>query len=170
MQAERRPGEIIRDLANAWRGKPDEEVLAALHAIPPLADEHDATWEDEAYWVAVAYPYLALADVVAERGLCRGMSLLLERASFGDPGEIMRGLRHNLEAIAKPDWEILTDVCLLAARSERRGTRLWAIDQLVVLDDPRAKPVFEEALHDGSEEIRSLAEVGLARLAASRQH
>ena len=42
--------------------------------------------------------------------------------------------------------------------------RLWAIDELAILDDPRAKPLFEEAARDASENIRWRAENGLKRL------
>src|SRR5688572_29865330 len=98
MQAEPTSHEIIRGMAEAWRGRPDEDVLAALRSIPPLVDEDDASWNDNAYWMGVAYPYLALAGVAAERRLLPAIGLLLERACFGDPGETMRGLRHDLEA------------------------------------------------------------------------
>lgn len=166
----RKPTQIIKDLVTTWEGKPDQEVLAALRALPPLSDEDDPCWRDQGYWMAVAYPYLALADVVAVRRLRPAIELLLERACFGDPGEIMRGLRHNLEAIVDPEWNVLADLCLAAARSTRRGTRLWAIDELVVLDDPRAAPVFEEAARDESEAVRSLGEIGLERLAGLDEH
>jgi hypothetical protein len=53
----------------------------------------------------------------------------------------MRGLRHSLEAIFNPDWNALADICIDAAKSPRLGTKLWAIDQLIVLEDPRARPV-----------------------------
>ena len=55
----------------------------------------------------------------------------------------MRGLRHDLEAIVNPNWSVLADACLDAARSPRLGTRLWAIDELIRLEDPRARPLHE---------------------------
>jgi hypothetical protein len=42
---------------------------------------------------------------------------------------------------------------------------LWAISELAILDDVRAKPVFEEAVKTGPHEIRLQAESGLKRLA-----
>ena len=51
------------------------------------------------------------------------------------------------------------------AISARRGTRLWSIDELAVLDDERARPIFERALQDDSPQVRMLAEIGLERLA-----
>lgn len=163
MGAEKRPHQIIAELVAAYADRSDADVLADLAAIPPLADEDDPRWRTDAYW-QVAYRYVALGDIAASRRLTDAIVLLLERASYGDPGEIMRGLRHSLEAIVNPDWSALADICLAACRSSRPGTRLWAMDQLTVLDDPRAKPVFEEALDSARPDIRSVAEIGLHRL------
>jgi hypothetical protein len=77
---------------------------------------------------------------------------------------MMRGLRHALERIFDPDWAALADVCIELSTSKRPGTRLWAIHQLMILDDPRARPVFVSALHDEMGEIRNIAAVGLQRL------
>ncbi len=90
--------------------------------------------------------------------------LLLDRACYGDPGEMFRGLRHALEAIVNPRWSELADIGLEAARSERVGTRLWAIAQLAVLEDERARPVFEESIRSDPHEICWWAEMGLKRL------
>jgi hypothetical protein len=166
MSTQEAPHEIIARLADGLLHASDAEVLSVLAALPPLADESDPCWDDQAYWIDVAYRYVALADVAARRRLRAAIRPLLDRACYGDPGEIMRGLRHQLEAIVNPDWAALADVCLEAARSNRLGTRLWAIDQLAVLDDPRARPVFEEALRSESEEIQQSARIGLRRLGA----
>jgi hypothetical protein len=48
--------------------------------------------------------------------------------------------------------------------SKRPGTRLWAINQLMILDDPRACDVFDRALHDEVAEVREIAAMGLQRL------
>jgi hypothetical protein len=165
MAHERMPHEIIAALVAARASRTGKEILAELAALPPLADEDDPCWAGKKYWQRVAYPYIALADVAAARRLRRAIKLLLDRACYGDPGEIMRGLRHGLEAIVTPDWSYLATVCLKAARSPRLGTRLWAIDELAILDDPRAKPVFEEAMRTAPERIREIAEIGLERLA-----
>jgi hypothetical protein len=107
---------------------------------------------------------LALSKVAAERRLRAAVRLLLERACYGDPGEIMRGLRHPCERIFNPDWAGLADVCIELSASKRLGTRIWAIHQLMILDDPRAREVFERAMHDENAEIRGNAETGLQRL------
>ena len=164
MTEELLPFQIIERMVKDRRSSSDEEILHELSSLPPLADESDKLWEGEDYWNQVAYPYLALADVAAERRLRPAIGLLLERASFGDPGEIMRGLRHNLEAIANPDWDILADECLQAAQSKRPGTRLWAINELAILGDARAKPVCEAAIAEGPDELRQAAELALERL------
>ena len=165
MSDERMPYQIIAEMAAARSSRTDDEILAELAALPPLADETDPCWASEDYWHRAAYPYLALVDVTATRRLRPAIKLLLDRACYGDPGEIMRGLRHGLEAIVAPDWPSLADICLDAARSTRLGTRLWALAELPVLEDPRAKPIFDEAVKNGPKEIRWRAEIGLKRLA-----
>jgi hypothetical protein len=164
MADQRKPHEIIAELVAVRRSRSDAEILAELAALPPLSDESDPSWDDPAYWRQVAYPYVALGDLAAERRLRPAILLLLDRACYGDPGEIMRGLRHICEAIVNPDWGALTAICLEAAKGERPGTRLWAIAQLAILDDPSAEPVFEQAIREGPNEIRWRAEIGLERL------
>ena len=96
------------------------------------------------------------------------MRPLLDRACYGDPGEIMRGLRHTLEAIMDPDWTALADICMDAARSERPGTMLWAVAQLLVLDDERARPLLQKLQTSEREEIRWRAEAAIQRLDEQR--
>ena len=144
MAHERSPYQIIQDNVTARQSRTDDEVLAELAALPPLADEGDRCWGEDEYWQGVVYPYLALTDIAAARRLRPAIRLLLDRACYGDPGEIMRGLRHCLEAIVNTKWSELTEICLEAVQSPRLGTRLWAIDELIVLDDTRAEPIFRE--------------------------
>jgi hypothetical protein len=154
----------IRELAAQRTARSDTEILAEIEALAPLADEADAAWDDERYWRDVAYLYVALSDVAAERKLRPAVRLLLERACNGDPGEMMRGMRHAFEGIFNPDWAALGDVCMELAGSKRAGTRMWAMDQLMILNDPRARPVFEQALGDNVESVRISASAGLERL------
>lgn len=167
MAAPESPGESINRLAASTRALADDEILARLEALPPLADEDDPTWNSADYWQRVAYPYLALGDVAAERKLRRAARLILERACYGDPGEIMRGLRHSLEAIFNPDWAALADEYLAVARAKRLGTRMWAIAGLAVVDDPRAVVVFEASVREDPDDISSSARIGLKRLGRS---
>lgn len=164
MAARPKPHEIIAGMVASHAGASDAQVLAAIAALAPLEDESSARWNDDAYWHAAAYPFVALADVAALRKLRPAIRLLLDRACFGDPGELMRGLRHGFEAIVNPDWAALADICMAACASARPGTRLWALEELAILEDPRARPLFEQALHDRLEEIRSAARSGLERL------
>jgi hypothetical protein len=142
----------------------DERVLAELAAVEPLPDESDPRWNDDHFWFIIAYRFLGLGEVAALRKLRPAVRLMLERACYGDPGETMRGLRHTFEAIYKPDWKSLADEYLVLARAPRLGTRLWAIDGLIVVDDARAIPVFEESVREDPEDIRWRAEIGLERL------
>jgi len=164
MPSEKRPHELIQDLAAERANWSDADVVAEIEQLPPLADEDDPVWNDNGYWINFAYRYLALGDVAAERHLRPAVRLLLERACNGDPGEIMRGLRHVSERIFNPDWAALADVCIELSASKRPGTRLWAIHQLMILDDPRARRVFNNALHDEIDEIRRIAASGVQRL------
>jgi hypothetical protein len=162
------PVETINRVAAELRPLTDAEFLARLESLPALADEGDPAWKSEDYWQRAAYPYVAYADVAAERKLRRAVRPLLERACYGDPGEIMRGLRHPLEAIFNPDWSALADEYLAVARGDRLGTRMWAIAGLAVIDDPRAAAVFEASLREDPGDISSFAEIGLKRLARRR--
>ena len=142
----------------------DAQIIAKLESVPALADEDDPVWDGEEYWRAPAEVYLALSDISATRRLRPSIRLLLERACYGDPGEMMRGLRHRLEAIVAPDWDCLADICLDLAKSPRKGTRLWAINQLAILEDPRAQSLFERSIGTEPSWISEAAALGLERL------
>jgi hypothetical protein len=161
---EPRPFEIIAAMARERSGRTDQQILDELQALPPLADEDDADWKEPSYWTRVAYPYLALAQIAGERRLRAAVRPLLDHACFGDPGEIMRDLRHVLEAIMNPDWRALADMCIDAAQSDRRGTVLWAVDQLLALDDERARPLLQALAGSEHDEIGARAQSALRRL------
>jgi hypothetical protein len=148
-------------MASAQHCLSDQQVLAELAAIPPLADEDDPCWDREDYWQQVAYLYLALWKIARERRLRAAIPLMLERACYGDPGEIIRSLCHALEAIVAPNYGELSEPCLAAARSPRPGARLWAIFLLKRLREPRALPVFEQVMKDPAARVREEAEMGL---------
>jgi hypothetical protein len=163
------PANTIAAVVAAMAATSDEKVLADLAAVEPLPDECDSRWSDDAFWSTVAYRFLGLAEVAALRKLRPAVHLILERACYGDPGATMRGLRHTFEAIYTPDWKSLADEYLALARAPRLGTRLWAIDSLTVVDDPRAIPAFEESVREDPEKIRWRAEIGLKRLLQPEQ-
>lgn len=164
MPPEKLPHELIRDLVVERASRSDADIVAELQQLPPLADEVGTVWDEQSHWWGVANLYVALGDVAAERKLRPAVRLLLERACNGDPGEMMRGMRHSFEAVFNPDWKALADVCMELCRSPRQGTRVWASHQLMILDDPRAEKLFESALHDENEWVRSHAAAGLRRL------
>ncbi len=166
MADERTPYQIIDDLTTARARLSDDEVLAELTAIPPLADESDPCWDDDGYWHLVAFPYLALWNVAAERQLRAAVPLILDRACFGDPGEIMRNLCHALEAIVKPHWPELTAPCIAALRSPRPGTRMWAAHELGRLRERAAIPALERAAQDEVPQVREWAASALERTRA----
>jgi hypothetical protein len=161
---EKRPHELIQDMVRERAGHSDADILGEISRFPALADEGDPVWDARAYWDDVACLFVALNDIAAERKLRPAVRLLLERACNGDPGEMMRGIRHAHERIFDPDWLALADVCMDLATSVRPGTRMWAINQLMILDDPRARAIFERAMHDDVRDIRATAAIGLERL------
>lgn len=161
MADERMPYQIIDDMAAVRRRLSDKEILAELAAIPPLADEDDACWSNDRYWHDVAYPYLALWNVAAERRLQPAIPLILDRACFGDPGEIMRNLCHAVEAIVNPEWSKLTKPCVAALKSARPGTRLWAAHELQRLRDPSALPALEAAAQEKVDSVRKWVEAAI---------
>jgi hypothetical protein len=161
MADDRMPHQIIDDMTAARERLCDADVLEELRAIPPLADESDPCWAIDDYWQKVAYPYLALWNIAAQRRLRLAIPLILGRACFGDPGEIMRNLCHALEAIAKPNWSELTQPCVAALSSPWAGTRLWAAHELQRLRDPVAIPALEQAAKDQVAWVREWIDAAL---------
>ena len=161
MADERMPYQIIDEMTTDGQRLSDEEALAELAALSPLADEDDACWDSDRYWQEVAYPYFALWNIAAVRRLEAAIPLMLDRACFGDPGEIMRNLCHVLKAIVNPEWSKLTEPCLVALTSARPGTRLWAANELARLRDPSALPALEAAKRDKVKWVRESVEAAI---------
>lgn len=158
------PAQHIDWLFQQRRDWSDDEILAELKSLPVLPDEDLLMQgDDERAWRHI-YLFVALADQAAERRLRPALALLLERASYGDPGETMRGLCHALEAIVNPDWDLLTDVCIQAAACAQRGARLWAVHELGRLQDERARQSLVDALSDPAGQVRDAAQSSLEML------
>jgi hypothetical protein len=126
----------------------DEALLVELSSFPVLPDESDPVWNDTKTWEKFAYPYLALAEVAGEHRIKEAIALLLEKASYGDPYEMMQGLRHSLEKIVNPDWHILNEICIRVSKSSYRGARLWAVRELGVLRSKESFDILADALND----------------------
>ena len=90
------PHVIIAELTEARVWLSDQAILQELASLTPLKDEDDPAWNDDRYWNSEAYRFLALANESYRRRLFPAIRMLLDRACFGVPGEIMRGLRHCL--------------------------------------------------------------------------
>lgn len=154
--------QIIQEQIEFRADHTNEAILEELKALPVLPDEYywfgkrdslHPAWNDPNVGSDLT-TYLVLAKIVGRRKLRAGVPLLLERASYGDFGETMRGLRHSLEAAYEPDWDALTDICIQFARSPNRGARLWAVDELGILRDARSLSVLFEALRDSATLVR----------------
>lgn len=156
MPEEKKPVQIIQELFEQRKTWTDEQVLAELKSLPVLPDEDDPAWDDDQTWSLIDL-FLALADTAAARKLRAALPLLFERACYGDPGETMRGLRHQLEKIVEPEWGILTEACIQAATFPQPGARLWAIDELRRLHDKRSLQTLINGLQDQKLMIREEA-------------
>jgi hypothetical protein len=155
----------IQRFRDERRMRTDAEIIAELRGLAILPDEDDVAWDDDSIWETHAYVYLALADLIGERRLREGVPLLLERACYGDPGEIMRGLRHTLEAVYNPDWNALEGECIAALRSAHPGARFWAANELAIVGDVHAISELGATLYDECDEVRSESLRALERIA-----
>ena len=168
---DKRPGEIILELYEARIDWADEAILLELETLPGLPDEYDEqpwfnlnyAWEHEQTQQTFTL-YLALADHVRKRKLKAGVRLLLERASFGDFGEIMRGMHHNFEAAFEGSDSELADLCVELMQQPRLGTKLWALEELSRLKDRRAIPELLRALYLPTFMFSTYATMWLQRL------
>jgi HEAT repeat protein len=156
-----KPSQMIQQMVIQRLVWPNEYILAELTAMPVLPDAGDVLWNDEKTWEQ-AYLFVALADVAAYKRLRPAIPLLFERACYGDPGEMMRGLRHSLEAIVEENWQLLGLECQRAAKSPQKGARLWAIAELGVLREKRSLQTVIEALDDeaGLVRVRACSSLG----------
>lgn len=138
--------ELLEDL----RSVDDITLLALIEASPVLPDETEENWwhdDTDKNW-ELAYQFLAFAEVAAERRLVDAIEPLLERVCYGDPGEMMRTLRHSLEAIVKPHYSILTHICIKLVMSPNKGARFWSINELGILCDIEGVPALLSGLDD----------------------
>jgi hypothetical protein len=151
----------VEALMAARASRTDAEILAEFEAMPPL-DETSAISED-AFWHQATL-YLALSEICAVRRLKPGARLILEKGDDGDPGSIMRSMRHALERIYDPDWAGLAQVCIDAFKTGLPGAKVWAVSELRILEQPFARPLFEDILQRNDVEYVSDAIQGIARL------
>ncbi len=160
--------QTIERIKDDLRARSDADVLRELESLPVLPAEDSDAWGVDSQWWQKAERFIALADLTAERRLRAAIPLLLGRSCYGDPGEMMRGLRHALEAIVAPEYDALTPFCVEAAASPQPGARLWAVDELGVLRDRRGLAVLIRALSDSAGEVRRTACRSLSML--TREH
>lgn len=157
------PAAIIEREFERRRAYTDEQILADLEALPVLPDEDNCcTDEDQKnIWL-----YIALADQAQKRRLRAAVPLILERASYGDPMETMRGMDHWLWGIVRREWgeghdeAALIDPLIEATKSPHRGARLWAATQLSYLYSSYGEPgrqAIESLLNDPAELVREQA-------------
>jgi hypothetical protein len=105
----------------------EDAFLAAVHAIPALADSASPSWKQEKSWDNT-YCLLAAADVIGEPGWVTVVVPVFEQFARGDLDESMQSVRHGPERVA--------GAAAFAARLEplashpRAGTRQWAVREL----------------------------------------
>jgi hypothetical protein len=131
-------------------------ILEEIRALEPLPDETDPSWDHDSIWARTDL-LIALADLIAARRLEQGIGLVLDKMCFGDPGEVMRSMRHSLEAAISPDWRRLAEICGERCASERAGTRYWAVQELGVLREPSAMSTILNMFEDREREVALVA-------------
>jgi hypothetical protein len=143
----------------------DDELVARIEDCAPLpdADDDDPAWLEDVTWARARF-LLAAADEIGRRRLPRGIAPLFERAALGDAFEMMRGLRHGPERAVAPDYAALADIMRPLTRHERAGCRRWAVRELGILRDPRAREELRSALTDDEPLVRAEARDSLALL------
>jgi hypothetical protein len=157
--------DLIEPLIDVRRKLPDPAILSELKDLEPLPDEDHKSWSSQKLWQR-AHLFVALGSIAADRKLRDAPQLLLERACHGDPGELMRGLRHQVEAIYTPHWKALAQLCVKLSASRRPGTRLWSVHQLGVLREPGAIGALAARMADTSPLVREEADQALKMLCA----
>lgn len=150
---EKMPWEQIKDLYDERAGWSDEAVLAELGSLEVLPDESGPEWDSDDTWKK-SYLYVALSDLAAVRHLVDAIPLLYQRASYGDPGEIMRDLRHCMEGLVNSDWATLARLSMEAASYPQKGARQWALSQLAILREAVAFDTAVAALDDEAQLVR----------------
>ena len=84
-----------------------------------------------------------------------GSSSVRQSTRFGTEGPQVQIL---------PSRPTLADACLHALSSPRPGTRLWAAEQLAVLQVDRTAEALEAALQDPEDEVRAAIQSALDAL------
>ena len=163
------PVAILERLQSERRDRTDDALVAELRALEKLPPERTPPWDDEENdaW-ARAYLLVALTGLIAERGLVDAVPDVLAKMCLGDPGEMMRGMRHDIEALFRENPARHAQVLRDASRSDHDGARYWAFEWLpMIAGDDCIEELFV-ALDDRCDDVAANACAGLVRLAASR--
>lgn len=128
-----------------------------------MPDENDKAWEYSQTWYD-AEVYLAQVNEAADRRLEESIPYFYEKASLGDPGEILRGVfSDGIHHILAGDQTKFVKYALDAYSSSRAGTRYWAVHNLgYFVNYPDVKQALTKALQDNQRIIRGIAEEALA--------
>ena len=156
------PAEGIERHRAELRVLDEDAFLAAVRAIPALADSDSPSWEQEASWDD-AYRLLAAADVIGERGWVRAVVPVFERVARGDLYESMQSVRHGPErAVGAAALAALLEPL---ASHPRAGTRQWSVRELGILRQRSSLQPLIDALDDDDEQVRVEARLSLEMLA-----
>lgn len=151
MTQDERPNEFIERLKAERQNRTNEQILDELSSLPVLPDEEEyetASEESIDQMEHHLWVYLALLRIARDRHLKESVPLFLERASFGDMGETMRGLPDILYHVAMDEEYFRREVMQAAESSLHRGARMWAIDALRGNTQPDVIDLLVRLLHD----------------------
>jgi HEAT repeats len=144
------------------RALDEDGFLAAVRAIPALADSDSPSWDQEEGWDH-AYRLLAAADVIGERGWVKAVVPIFEQAARGDLFEAMQAIRHGPErAVGAAQLAALLEPLTTHPRA---GTRQWSVRELGILRQRSSLQPLVAALDDEDEEVRVEASRSLKMLA-----
>jgi hypothetical protein len=136
------PYQTINDLVQMRKKWSNEQILTELASLEPLPDEFaeneegfkiDSEWDNEETCekaLNLAYLFVAHCDIAVYRQIELSVPLLLERACYGEVGELLRGIDKAFYHIVNQDLNKLSRYCIAAFSSPRKGTRMWAVRTL----------------------------------------
>jgi hypothetical protein len=156
------PAEGIERHRAELRVLDEDAFLAAVRAIPALADSDAPLWEQEGSWED-AYRLLAAADVIGERGWVAAIVPVFERVARGDLFETMQSVRHGPEQAAGAVQ--LAALLEPLTRHPRAGTRQWSVRELGIARQRSSLQPLVDALDDGDGDVRVVARRSLEMLA-----
>jgi hypothetical protein len=108
--------------------------------------------------------------IVQDRKMRPGVPLLMERASYGDMGETMRGVWGALRSVFDSHDTTWNDLCFQMAQSPHRGVRLWMMQEISCIANERSLAALINGLRDPAPLVREWAVSWIKSLCENLPH